>query len=241
MSLYPLFVLDPYKAENHFRNRSKPDDASYWVFYFFSFASRADNPQDSLDRITRDGSIFMSSATGRRGRPKGSGLDDRAQLRRIEALLDADPGLRPTTAIKSLGISDPSTIRRLRDKLKDQDSPAAVSVLAGLGPLQQPALSARDVRPARPEPHSEPSSLAHAGSLVEVSESGGAASQAPWFLDWYAFGLSAVSSTFEAQMAFMDDLLHAPHVEHALRHQLLLNELAKAFCPKRPDIRSRLH
>ncbi|AHB47473.1 hypothetical protein W911_02135 [Hyphomicrobium nitrativorans NL23] len=182
----------------------------------------------------------MSSATGRRGRPKGSGLDDRAQLRRIEALLDAEPGLRPTTAIKSLGISDPSTIRRLRDKLKDHAPSGAASVPSGRGP-QSPTVSARDVRPVKPDAHSEPPSLAQAGGLVEVSELGQGASPAPWFLDWYAFGLSAVSSTFEAQMAFMDDLLHAPHVEHALRHQLLLNEVAKAFCPKRPDIRSRLH
>ncbi|HRN88981.1 hypothetical protein [Hyphomicrobium sp.] len=188
----------------------------------------------------------MSSATGRRGRPKGSGLDDRAQLRRIEALLDADPGLRPTTAIKSLGISDPSTIRRLRDKLKVHAPSSSSPALAGHGsPL--PSVSACDVRSAKPDAHSElvaarlePASLAQ-GGLVEVSAFDGRASQAPWFLDWYAFGLSAFSSTFEAQMAFIDDLLHAPHVEHALRHQLLLNEVAKAFCPKRPDVRARLH
>jgi hypothetical protein len=58
----------------------------------------------------------MTPSKPGRGRPKGSGLDDAAQLRAIASLLAADPELRPTTAIKNLGISDPSVIRRLRDK-----------------------------------------------------------------------------------------------------------------------------
>jgi len=53
-----------------------------------------------------------------RGRPKGSGLNDFAQLRAIAGLMISDPGLPPTTAIKALGIHDPSVIRRLRDKYK---------------------------------------------------------------------------------------------------------------------------
>lgn len=188
----------------------------------------------------------MSSVTGRRGRPKGSGLDDRALLRRIEALLDAEPRLRPTTAIKALGISDPSTIRRLRDKLKLRASSGAASAPAGHSP-ELTSVSACEVRPAKPDAQPapalrvEPASRAQAGGLAEVSECSGGASQVPWFLDWYALGLTAFSSTIEAQMALMDDLLQAPHVESALRHQLLLNEVAKAFCPKRPDIRARLH
>ncbi len=35
-------------------------------------------------------------------------------------MMEAMPDLRPTTAIRKLGISDPSTIRRLRDKYKAQ-------------------------------------------------------------------------------------------------------------------------
>ncbi len=51
-----------------------------------------------------------------RGRPKGTGLNDAAQLRAIAGLMATNPDLKPTTAIKTLGISDPSVIRRLRDK-----------------------------------------------------------------------------------------------------------------------------
>jgi hypothetical protein len=58
----------------------------------------------------------MSGTKRRRGRPKGSGIDDSGTLLEIGRLVEATPSLRPTTAIRKLGISDPSTIRRLRDK-----------------------------------------------------------------------------------------------------------------------------
>ena len=58
----------------------------------------------------------MSEIKPRRGRPKGSGIDDRARLRQLACLLRDDPDLKPTTAIRALGIKDPSAIRRLRDK-----------------------------------------------------------------------------------------------------------------------------
>lgn len=34
----------------------------------------------------------------------------------MAALMTANPKLKPTTAIKAMGVSDPSSIRRLRDK-----------------------------------------------------------------------------------------------------------------------------
>ncbi len=53
-----------------------------------------------------------------RGRPKGSGIDDEKLLKKIKALIAKDPSMKPTTAIKTAGIEDPSAIRRLREKLK---------------------------------------------------------------------------------------------------------------------------
>lgn len=61
----------------------------------------------------------------KRGRPKGSGIDDRIWLREVAHLIRIDPALAPTTAIKALGICDPSTIRRLRDKYQRSRQPAA--------------------------------------------------------------------------------------------------------------------
>ncbi|MGE0630080.1 MAG: hypothetical protein AB7O43_19945 [Hyphomicrobiaceae bacterium] len=48
----------------------------------------------------------------------GSGIDDRIWLREMGRLIMIDPKTPPTTAIRALGITDPSTIRRLRDKHK---------------------------------------------------------------------------------------------------------------------------
>ena len=60
----------------------------------------------------------MQTTTARYGRPKGTGVDDSRQLESLAALLAANPALRPTTAIRALGVEDPSVIRRLRDKFR---------------------------------------------------------------------------------------------------------------------------
>ncbi len=183
----------------------------------------------------------MSSDPTRRGRPRGSGLDDRVQLRRIAALLEADPSLKPTTAIKAIGVCDPSTIRRLRDKLKTGHSGGLAQTGLPLPPVRERPTELLEasgvevaVRPAQ-----------MAGEAAASSTGAGLAEADPhhvsWFANWFAFGLIAVSSTVEAQLAVMDDFLRVPQVTSALRHQLLVNELAKAFCPGRTDVRSTLH
>ncbi|MEO1207482.1 MAG: hypothetical protein AAFV45_14240 [Pseudomonadota bacterium] len=60
----------------------------------------------------------MSVPNKKRGRPKGSGINDAAILQDIASLIATNTDMKPTTAIKALGYSDPSTIRRLRDKYK---------------------------------------------------------------------------------------------------------------------------
>ena len=60
----------------------------------------------------------MSQQTNSRGRPKGTGIDDRELIGAIANMIETNPDMRPTTAIKALGVSNPSTIRRLRDKFK---------------------------------------------------------------------------------------------------------------------------
>jgi hypothetical protein len=75
-----------------------------------------------------------------RGRPKGTGLNDAAQLRAIAGLLAEQPDLKPTTAIKKLGINDPSVIRRLRDKYHSMETDLIAELKAG-------AVSAREALP----------------------------------------------------------------------------------------------
>lgn len=54
----------------------------------------------------------------RRGRPKGTGIDDSDRIARLDELLRVHPELKPTTAIRLMGYTNPSAIRRLRDKYK---------------------------------------------------------------------------------------------------------------------------
>jgi hypothetical protein len=60
----------------------------------------------------------MIETKARRGRPIGTGIDDSDRIERLAELLKIQPDLKPTTAIRVMGFSDPSTIRRLRDKYK---------------------------------------------------------------------------------------------------------------------------
>lgn len=60
----------------------------------------------------------MIETKARRGRPIGTGIDDSDRIARLAELLKTQPNLKPTTAIRAMGFSDPSTIRRLRDKFK---------------------------------------------------------------------------------------------------------------------------
>jgi hypothetical protein len=79
-------------------------------------------------RFDPTGTACMPTTTARYGRPKGSGLDDSRQLATVAALLNANPKLNPTAAIRSLGIEDPSVIRRLRDKYRIEQMKIAAGV-----------------------------------------------------------------------------------------------------------------
>lgn len=96
-----------------------------------------------------------------RGRPKGSGIDDRAKLREMAALIAAQPHLKPTTAIKVLGENDPSVIRRLRDKFhalqhelmaEIRRAPAPAAAVLSAPMLDTPAPRYAIEMPSRPEP-----------------------------------------------------------------------------------------
>jgi hypothetical protein len=78
--------------------------------------------------------MAQPSSHGKRGRPPGTGKNDTDRLLKIASLMAADPGLRPTTAIKQIGETDPSTIRRLRDKYHEQQSGLAAALPTDLGP-----------------------------------------------------------------------------------------------------------
>ena len=62
------------------------------------------------------------AADRRRGRPKGTGINDHETLLKIAHILAADPAKKRTTAIKEAGITNPSVVRRLRDKYQEHEA-----------------------------------------------------------------------------------------------------------------------
>ena len=107
----------------------------------------------------------MNDEPRRRGRPKGTGIKDDATLKVIANFLAADADLKPTTAIRRAGITDPSVVRRLRDKLKlvppspppnQHQAPQAASPIAAKTLPAAP----RRVRPRRPVAPNGPTKVA---------------------------------------------------------------------------------
>ncbi len=135
----------------------------------------------------------MASATARQGRPKGSGIDDSQQLARIAALLAADPKLKPTTAIRSLGIEDPSLIRRLRDKQAVLETNARQKATA----KPKPKAAANGVENPETRATATASSNLRSGPSTNWNSV-----PANIFVAWCGFGLNAVSAAIENQHAF---------------------------------------
>jgi hypothetical protein len=173
----------------------------------------------------------MQTASARYGRPKGTGLDDRKRLASIAAALVANPKLKPTTAIRSLGVEDPSTIRRLRDKFN----------------LEQGKLLAEARRAARANTSSTQREVAKLAKLAQSSMPHDAIAAAPpvskssslpslsivpqssLLVGCLDLGVCAVSTALEGQIILAEYWLRLPAVSMALRGQLTLNAVAVAI------------
>jgi len=169
----------------------------------------------------------MASATARQGRPKGSGIDDSQQLARIAALLAADPKLKPTTAIRSLGIEDPSIIRRLRDKYRAKQNTLQANAQQQATPKAKPTEAANGVEVL--ERRATPTSPSTSQALPSADWD---TAPANIFVAWCGFGLSAASTAIENQYAITQHLLRQPSVSMAIKSQLLLSEFALAMCQR---------
>ncbi len=161
----------------------------------------------------------MPTANGRYGRPKGSGLDDRQQLASLAALLAANPKLKPTTAIRSLGVENPSAIRRLRDKFRAEQAKLMAEARRAM-----PSNGARPPRkssPARaPEVHG---STPSAPTRETPAAAAGSIPSCTIFVGWYEFACSAASLAVASQSAATQYWLGLPPVSIALRGQLAFN------------------
>jgi hypothetical protein len=181
----------------------------------------------------------MQTASARYGRPKGTGLDDRKRLESIAAALVANPKLKPTTAIRALGIDDPSTIRRLRDKFnleygklmadarraaraKTSGTRREVAKLArlaqsGIESTIEPVIKPRAIADALPAPKSSP-----LPSLSIVPQSS-------LLVGCFDLGVCALSTAVQGQSILADYWLSLPVVSMAMRGQLTLNAVAVAM------------
>lgn len=199
----------------------------------------------------------MSTANKRRGRPKGSGIDDTERLQEIAARISAEPTLKPTTAIKAMGITDPSSIRRLRDKFKkfaaEQARPKKVSLrsrsaVKGRQTINRPmseevSMSAALAQKKDPTKHQKAASARRksvkpksAGSNRNMKSSR-LAMEAPspldtdWVASWCSSNLGTMSEVMQAQFAVTHSMLSVPYFAMALRQQIALNAFALSVIP----------
>lgn len=185
----------------------------------------------------------MKSTKHVRGRPKGTGIDDEVLLREIARLSLADPELRPTTAIKQLGHSNPSTIRRVRDKFKVRGEQIMLSLKRQASELEaaertsvrvashkKRSVRASSLRPDRREEHRH-----EGGSLRQADRSGleSFGSQTGFAGRWAAV-------MFENQLAIARCAITHPIVTFMLEQQAEAINAMFAFCVVPPTGVGRL-
>jgi hypothetical protein len=162
-------------------------------------------------------------------------------LQSLAALLAANPALRPTTAIRSLGVENPSVIRRLRDKFHADQArlmadarrsfQANGRALGRPHPIQSAArrslaASARTPIPAAP--------VAQPEKTVAV-ETAPTATQPPLPAIWCDLGQWAVTTAIERQAVLARHWLRHPAVEIAMRGQLAIGAfIIAATTPRKP-------
>jgi hypothetical protein len=178
---------------------------------------------------------MKANTQSHRGRPKGTGLDDRAKLRAVADMLAANPQLKPTTAIKHLGVTDPSAIRRLRDKLKEMqsalDGPKASEVAPRTRSIALKAKAEPTFREERSKhtpvgpPRPQPVQIVTAAPEPQSSPD---ANSGDWLTSLCALGLKGASAAMEMQRAYFDYLLKNPAVTLALEQQVRANEFVLA-------------
>ena len=168
----------------------------------------------------------MQTASARYGRPKGTGLDDRQRLASIAAAIVANPKLKPTTVIRSLGVEDPSTIRRLRDKFTSEQG----KLLAEARRAARAKTAAVQREPARTARSAEPRAGAHAAApKSSTSASVSIVPQSSMLVGCFDLGVCAVKAAVENQSIMAEYWLRLSPVSMALRGQLVLNAVAVAM------------
>ncbi len=189
----------------------------------------------------------MTASNVRRGRPKGSGINDRQRLGEIARLIGNNPRMKPTTAIKALGITDPSTIRRLRDKfnIDHGDGYSTSSVSHYAAPARAaPLTAAEPLRKAMPisrpatVPSVEMKSVQHGGVTAAINTKVADTNQVPVAAMLFGFGLNAATALFEQQLMIGQSVMKLPQVRNLLRQQIAFTEFMLTVANPSPGPRS---
>jgi hypothetical protein len=188
-----------------------------------------------------------TTAHPRYGRPKGSGLDDTMQLESIAALLAANPGLKTTTAIRSLGIEDPSAIRRLRDKFHVDQARLMANARRGfhtsnVRTYARPGLlRTGQARPLTSVRNPIPATQNAAPDNDIAAEITPVLPQQPLPADLFDLGLRVLTTAIEQQAVLAQHWLRLPAVEIAMRGQLAFGAFLVAAATPRKPLKPRIH
>ena len=190
----------------------------------------------------------MPTMHTRLGRPKGTGVDDSHHLQSLAALLAANPALKPTTAIRSLGFEDPSIIRRLRDKFHADQArlmaDARRSFHANGRTVARPATFHSAAR--RPLVAAVRTHIPAANDSVPPEETVAAApahtaTQPPLPAIWCDLGLWAVATAIEQHAVLAQHWLRHPAIDIAVRGQLAVGAFVVAAMKPRKPLKPRTH
>jgi len=184
----------------------------------------------------------------RYGRPRGTGLDDSRRLEDIAALLAANPALKPTTAIRSLGVEDPSVIRRLRDKFRmDQTRLLANARHRARDGQRTPGRAGR----VRATTHRRPEGVRSNAPAVPMAPPATDIAVAtapsvpllpsPLPAVLCEFGLWALTTAIEQHAVLARHWLQLPAVEIAMRNQLAYGAFIVAVSKPRKPPKPRIH
>jgi hypothetical protein len=181
----------------------------------------------------------MPTATVRYGRPKGTGLDDRQQLETIAALLTANPKLKPTTAIRQIGVEDPSAIRRLRDKFRHEQAKLMANARRSAHPRSK-GHTVRSASRSTPAPvHTQSRALVPIQSSTNQITK--VAPAAELLAGWCDLSFAMLSAVTQAQAVLAEHWLRTPLVAASIRRQLAINSMAVAIYTRGKNRRSSLH
>jgi hypothetical protein len=153
------------------------------------------------------------AADRKRGRPKGTGINDHEMLLKIAALLAADPAKKRTTAIKEIGVTNASVVRRLRDKYQAEEAQLMAEMKANTAAPVAAAKTSRKAAAAHVAPVAAPAVAAVAAPVVNGHAAASVAKTEPV--------AAKTSKKGKATAAVAQTEVHAAAVEtqaHAVEH-----------------------